>query len=257
MRRFLNAHAALAVLAVLLNGCGKQPLGGVSGPTPAAPAKKIPVEEVADRLVSELVLFHTIIRSNNHALVASLAGRMELSLEDRFARAWASSNLLSFFTGDTRDEYGGAGMIGLVNSINAKILNKDDPEFAETVKSQVKKIRFQTTEAARQAPGQGNPLQPLYREELQRQERRFNLSLDEAGARVLVARERQLTGRILGPQRPKLPGLREKLVSVLQENPELLATMREAMEDERAMPDDLRESREKADTLITQARETR
>ena len=161
------------------------------------------------------------------------------------------------FTGDTRDTYGEAPMIDLVNSINKKILNKDGPEFAETVKSRVKKIRPETLEAAKQTPGESNPFLNLNREAIQAQERRFNLSLDEAGAKMLVARQRQLTPLILGPQRDKLPGLREKLVSLLQENPELLATMRAAMADERVVPDDLRESREKADALIAREREAK
>ena len=251
MRLLRILSAALAALMVLLAGCSKQSAPGASGQTRGPTKQQISVEDAADRLVSELVLFHTTLQGGNLGTVTSLAGRMDISLEERLARAWKSNPLLGF-AADPQMAPAMAPGIGVMAAITKELVTNDEADLSKLVKSLSEKIQQQNTNTSKRDLGKGNP--QLFKGTIREDEKKFNQSIDEAAAKTLVKLEACLRPQLLAPYQAKLPDLREKLIRVLRADPKLLATMREAMAVERAVPDDLRQSREQADRIIASAR---
>jgi hypothetical protein len=241
-------------LLVLVAALGAMTLSGCGRRAPAKAAGVISVEQAADRLVSELVLFPACIKGDNLGTVAALAGRLELPLQERLARAWKSNHLLDLFGADSRS-FGiinaMAPMFDLMRSMTTDVVSRDEAKLAEFVKSVTPKLRLQSADQSKREPG-GNP--QLFRERIWPQEKDFNASIDEASARKLLKMEAMYAPRILQPNLPELTKLRGKLVRVLQADPELLATVRELITVERVVPDDVRDSRERADRIIAAAR---
>jgi hypothetical protein len=244
--------AVLAGLVLFCSGCGKPAAQGMPSNSREA-AKEIPIEDVADRLVSEAVLLGACVKGNNLTTLAGLAGRLDLSLEERLGRAWQCNQSLDLIGHGNGGAYSGftETITGLMAQISRDMVTTEEAQIPELVKKLASKIRFATTEASKREE-LGNP--QLYREAILEAEQAFNRRMDRVGAQQVVQRQQLLIPSVFNPIRAELPKLREKLIGALKADPEALAMLRAAMAVERNVPPDLKKSRERADSIIAQAR---